>query len=34
MKQKQSTAWLQKWLRPIAAGAAVGVVVTSAAWQK
>lgn len=29
MKQKQSTAWLQKWLRPIAAGAAVGVVVTT-----
>jgi hypothetical protein len=29
MKQKQPTAWLQKWLCPIVAGAAVGVVVTS-----
>lgn len=29
MKQKQSTSWLQKWLRPLVAGVAAGVVVTA-----
>lgn len=38
IKQKQSTSWLQKWLRPLVAGAAAGVVVTAylavAAFEK